>query len=248
MNVWVYEDSFEGLMTVVYAWFYAKEKPCKMVTEGNFQQDLLSNVKFIVTDAHQAQKVADGIVHKLGKEIFELLIKAYLSEDVKIAEIIVQFLDYGFKRGAQVVNHLSDPRVAAFIGRSTAVSRESHKLIGMIRFVELSNGILYGAYDSTYNQVLILAPHFSQRLGNQVWVIHDTKRGIGAFYQKGQWHMGEMPENFGIQLSQDESLFQNLWKKYYKHIAIEERKNEKLRRQNMPKKYWHFLTEMQASS
>lgn len=245
MNVWVYEDSFEGLMTVVYTWFYTKEKPFKILAEQHFQQDLLSDVKYIMTDQHQAQKVAEGIVNKLGKDTFELLIKAYLSEDAHIAEIIIQFLEYAFKKGAAVVNHLSDPRVAAFIGRSTAVSRESHKLIGMVRFVELSNGILYGAYDSTYNQVLILAPHFAQRLGNQVWVIHDTKRGIGAFYQKGDWHMGEMPENIGVQLSKDETLFQNLWKRYYKHIAIEERKNHNLRRQNMPKKYWHFLTELQ---
>lgn len=245
MNVWVYEDHFEGLMTVVYAWFYSKEKPYRMVAEQHYQQDLLSHVKYITTDSHQAQKVVDGIVNKLGKDTFELLIKAYLSEDVNIADIIIQFLDYAFKNGAKVVNHLSDPRVAAFMGRSAAVSRESHKLLGMVRFAELSNGILYGAYDSTYNQVLILAPHFAQRLGNQVWVIHDRKRGIGAFYQKGQWHMGEMPENLGVQLSEDETLFQNLWKRYYKHIAIEERKNHNLRRQNMPKKYWHFLTELQ---
>lgn len=83
-----------------------------------------------------------------------------------------------------MVNHLSDPRVAAFKGRSAAVSRESHKLLGMVRFVELSNGIFYGAYDSTYNQVFGFTPHFAQRLGNGLG-IHDRKRGIGAFIKKG---------------------------------------------------------------
>lgn len=56
--------------------------------EQHYQQDLLSHVKYITTDSHQAQKVVDGIVNKLGKDTFELLIKAYLSEDVNIADII----------------------------------------------------------------------------------------------------------------------------------------------------------------
>lgn len=245
MIVWVYEDSFDGLLTIIYTWFHSQVKPDQIITESLYQLDLISEIKEIITDINQAQKVADGIIKKLGKEVFELLIKAYLSEDVQIAKIIIHFLEYAFKKGAIVINHLSEPRVAAFMGRSAAVSRESHKLIGLIRFVELDNGILYAAYESTYNQVLILAPHFAKRLGNQIWVIHDTRREIGAFYQKGEWHMGKMPIGFEVVLSSEEGHFQGLWKEYYKHIAIEERKNEKLRQQNMPQKYWHFLTEMQ---
>ena len=36
----------------------------------------------------------------------------------------------------------------------------------------------------------------------------------------------------------------DLWLRFYDSIAIDERKNEKLRIQNMPKKYWKNLPEM----
>jgi len=38
-------------------------------------------------------------------------------------------------------------------------------------------------------------------------------------------------------------MVQMLWKKYFKSMAIEERKNLKLQQQNMPKKYWKYLVE-----
>ena len=36
----------------------------------------------------------------------------------------------------------------------------------------------------------------------------------------------------------------DLWLSFYDAVAIDERKNEKLRMQNMPKKYWKHLPEM----
>ncbi len=244
MCVWVYDGSFEGLLTVIYAWFKSTNKPFKIEDEKHYQADLLLEEIRIITDSDQARRVSNGIMEKLGKESFELIVKAYLSEDEEIALIIIRFLEYAFKKGPQVIQHLADPRVANFAKRSAAVSRESHKLIGLIRFVELSGGILYGAYESTYSQLLILAPHFSQRLSNQCWVLHDKARNMAAFYREGQWHITPLNIDISIEITDTEQLFQDLWKRYYKHIAIEARKNEKLRIQNMPKKYWNYLTEL----
>ena len=247
MFVWVYDGSFEGLLTTIYAWFYTKDKPSKIVEANRFQGDLLYEEIAIVNDAVQSQKVADGIMKKLGSETFELMMKAYLSEDEDIAMIIIQFLEYAFKDGAKVIKHLADPRVAAFANRSAAVSRESHKLIGLIRFVELEGGILYASYESTYSQLLILAPHFAQRLSNQIWVIHDIKREQAAFYRNNEWYMTALAADFTVTQTAAEEMFQGLWQRYYKHIAIEQRKNENLRRQNMPKKYWKYLVELKGN-
>jgi probable DNA metabolism protein len=43
----------------------------------------------------------------------------------------------------------------------------------------------------------------------------------------------------------DEKEYRKLWKKFYDSVAIEERKNEKCRMGQMPKRYWKNLTEMQ---
>jgi probable DNA metabolism protein len=44
-------------------------------------------------------------------------------------------------------------------------------------------------------------------------------------------------------LSEDEILFQRLWKQYFRSICIDQRLNLKLHRQKVPKKYWKYLTE-----
>ena len=46
------------------------------------------------------------------------------------------------------------------------------------------------------------------------------------------------------QLAEDEMMYQNLWKKYFDSIAIEQRRNERCQKNMMPVKYWKNLTEM----
>ena len=38
--------------------------------------------------------------------------------------------------------------------------------------------------------------------------------------------------------------YQKLWKSFYNALAIEERRNEKLRQQHCPKRFWENMTEM----
>ena len=44
----------------------------------------------------------------------------------------------------------------------------------------------------------------------------------------------------------DEKLFQQLWKTYFKSVAIRERINPVKQRKDMPVRYWKYLTEKQT--
>ncbi|MBQ2881820.1 MAG: DUF4130 domain-containing protein, partial [Clostridia bacterium] len=41
-------------------------------------------------------------------------------------------------------------------------------------------------------------------------------------------------------------IFADLWKQYYRTVAISSRKNERLRRQYMPRRYWKYLIETEG--
>ncbi len=43
----------------------------------------------------------------------------------------------------------------------------------------------------------------------------------------------------------DERLYQQLWRNYVRYTAITERTNPRKQRQDMPVRYWKYLTEMQ---
>ena len=46
-------------------------------------------------------------------------------------------------------------------------------------------------------------------------------------------------------MADDEKLFQDLWKGYFKALTIKERINLKLQKQHMPRRFWKYLTEKQ---
>jgi probable DNA metabolism protein len=46
-------------------------------------------------------------------------------------------------------------------------------------------------------------------------------------------------------LEEGEEFYQKLWKSYFKHITIQERKNLRLQRQHMPRRFWKYLPEKQ---
>ena len=46
-------------------------------------------------------------------------------------------------------------------------------------------------------------------------------------------------------MDKDEKLFQRLWKTYFKSITIKERLNPRKHKQDMPVRYWKYITEKQ---
>lgn len=46
----------------------------------------------------------------------------------------------------------------------------------------------------------------------------------------------------------EEEGFQQLWRDYYRHMAIRERNNPTAQRSFLPKKYWAYLTEMSGKT
>ena len=77
-----------------------------------------------------------------------------------------------------------------------------------------------------------MGDHFRDRLGDQRWVVYDVGRLVD----------GRLDEEL---MDKDERLFQQLWKTYFKAICIKERWNPRKHRQDMPVRYWKYLTEKQ---
>ena len=78
------------------------------------------------------------------------------------------------------------------------------------------------------------------------------KRAVFYSHEEKDWSIIESAdmtlfenskENQEVHLDQEEKQFQELWKDYFKNIAIEERKNPRLQKQFMQKRYWKYLTE-----
>lgn len=244
MRVYLYDGSFEGMLTCVYEGYYLKENIGGIYNTYQYKPELFHEAKFIITDPEKAEKVAFAIVSKLSELFFHKVLNAFFSEDYHAASYIYKLLRHGFKHGPEVIMHEANETVSKVVKLSNAVGRETHLLVGLVRFVKLKGDIYYCQFSPTYNQVALIAEHFADRFSEQIWVIHDLGRNIAVFFDKKQWYVNEF---YGLDeyiLDDEELLYQGLWKTFYKHIAIKERYNPKQRRNFMPKKYWKYLIEM----
>ena len=168
---------------------------------------------------------------------------AYLSELPRHGITILKYLQLGFKFGPQVDLNLSNDIILKMDNINYKVGMEKHRMLGLIRFKQLENGILYSSIEPDYNIVGLLAPHFASRMMNENWAIHDVKRGIGVLYNKKEWVIKDIEVTDSLIIKEDEEDYQELWKAYFKSIAIQSRINPKLQKRNMPMRYWKHLVE-----
>ena len=128
---------------------------------------------------------------------------------------------------------------------SQKVKKETHLFLGILRFKKLKNGIYYSKIEPDNNITMLIADHFAKRMADQPWIIHDAKRNIFALYNTKQVVFAmEQEINISSDIC-DDRKFETLWKNYFHAIAIESRKNLRLQKSFMPRRYWKNMPEKQ---
>ena len=190
----------------------------------------------------------EGAVEKYSPELYSYLCAAYLSEITGFEMTLFRFLSAVKERGIEVIDNLSDERVLAAYRLTQKVYGEKHRMLGLLRFSELSDGTFYAPFEPDHNFAGLVAPHFARRLAKQNWIIHDVARNIGAIYRMDSRRLSlfDIDVSSPLRYSDQELEYRTIWKRYYKEIAIPERRNPSCQKRFMPARYWKYLTERQS--
>jgi probable DNA metabolism protein len=244
MMVYVYDGSFEGILTAVFEAYVRRERPALILPAQNLATNLLDRYEDIVTAQEKCDKIVQAIRTKISEDALHQVSQVYLADFNDPGTLIYNYLRLGFRLGAEVDNHLHESCVFDVHAVSRKVSREVHRFEGLLRFVKTEWGIYYAKLEPDHNIAALLAPHFAARLSDQNWIIHDTKRGIAVLFNRQEWIITDnLPEAL-TNLADSEALVQDIWRQYFQSIAIAERKNSKLQKNLMPTRYWKNLTEI----
>ena len=245
MFVYTYDGSFDGLLTCVYQYYYSTKKAETITYKYNYLPDLIHEEVYIETDEEKSTKVITAIESKIGSAALKNIFTLFLSEEKGIEMLILNYIKLGFKIGPEIHNHLHNPIVAETAKCCRRVNYEAHRMCGFVRFKCISEEIYYSSIEPDHNILTIIAPHFSERFSNQKWLIHDIKRDLAIIYDTNQWVLSPFNKSDAkILLSTAEGIYEELWKTYYKTVAIKERENPRLRRQMMPQRYWKHMLEV----
>ena len=103
---------------------------------------------------------------------------------------------------------------------------------------------LYARIEPDADILAFIAPHFTERVGDRPWMIHDLARSQAAVYDLTRWRLvREIDLAAEPAYTPGEEECVRLWRGYFEHLAIPERRNPRLQRQHVPVRYRKNLVE-----
>lgn len=241
--IYVYDGTFDGLLCCVFEAFLSKCPPNDIVRRGFVEVGLFDKVVEIETDKVKAERVYAGIVKNISGDALYCAYVAFMAE-IAVREMdIFEFLRLGFKYGGAVLGMMNHDAVLSVMKLKSKAFREAERLFGFVRFEELEGGIYYAELEPTHNVLELLAKHFEDRFPNQCFIICDKGRYLTAVYDTHELVItASVPDNLPPR-SESENEYRRLWRGFYDAVGIAERRNPKLHRAMMPKKYWKYIIE-----
>lgn len=250
--IYLCEDSLEGIFTAVYTAYEDRNghENNKIQIPGDmFSQELFANYIFVDMDFEKAAKIARTLKEKVSGQVYEFLQKTAVSYQLEKADAIYRVIILALKMGNRVLEHLTDPNVQYLMELERHISNEIQHEIQFLRFEELMNGVLFGRINPKNALLPYLAEHFADRFSGENWVIADTVHGTVLIHEKNRGCSLVKAEDVDFdalspQCSEDEELWQKLWKKFVDSIAIKERINPGLQRQMLPMRFRKYMKEL----
>ena len=143
-----------------------------------------------------------------------------------------------------------DPLVRTVLESAQKVGREIHRLMGLLRFNPINDGIWLAKCAPDNSILPVFAYYFTMRFGDASWAIIDEKRGMALVRLSGEEpSVGPIAAfSFLSDLSPAEDDWEKLWQSYHRSVFIENRKNPGLQIQLMPRRYWKYLPEVNQNS
>lgn len=255
MTLFIYDHTFDGILSCIFYAYEHKTFPDIILSETAQRPLFADKLYHIETEEKKSRRVWTALEGKLSKSAQNMALLVWLS-DLPETEMVL------FRYFRKIIDHqkgfemnFGDSDVIRIKEIARKVNGEAEKIRQFVRFQKTKDGIFFAPISSRYNVLGLVAPHFRSRYPNQSWILYDTERNFGLYYdthdlQEITFSLEDL-KSFkskkleSEKLSETEIYYQNLWKEYFETIAIKERFNPKLQRQHMPKRFWKYLTEMQ---
>ena len=255
MMVYIFDGTMDGLLTAVFDAFAMHEQPETLLTEGEALPLFCERTQTVHTDEEKARRVWTGLEKKLSREVMKLISVSWLSELKELNGHLFRYICKVFTAGKGIERHFADPDVLAVTNIARKVLHEQLRMKQFIRFQKAKDGTYLGVVSPDHNVLPLIIDHFQDRFNDQPWLIYDAKRHYGFNYD-GKTVIritfedeaavpfnlanGKLDESV---MSSDDQLLQDLWRTYFKAICIRERMNPRKQLNDMPRRYWKYMTE-----
>lgn len=250
-----YDGTFDGFLSVVFHVYEHKKEPAAISQTFSSTPDMFAErISIDATEGH-AHRVWEGLVNKTSlssARLFHIAFRAGIKNKEMVLWRYVKKVFLKEHKGYH--QNMLDEDVYHVFKMARQVKREAHLFLGLVRFEKSSDDIFFAPVEPDHDILDMIAGHFKSRFKTQKWVIYDTGRNYGIFYDldiinRVTFENLQMEENTGklkgSAATDKDDYFRRLWKKYYQSVNIQARENHKQLLRMMPRKYWKYLPEKQ---
>ncbi len=240
---YLYDGTFEGLLTCIYENYYT-EKASGIFREETYQSNLLGGCMEVKTDPQKAVTVYEAIEKKISSYDLRRIYKVFLSNDEYKETKILRYVILGFRMGGGISMMHSDPVVLDVQSAEKKVNVECERMMQFVRFSVMENNVLYAEVEPDHDVLELIADHFCDRYKNDPFIIRDVGRNKALAAYQHRWYISDFDASDVPGVSADEEKIRTLWRDYFSNIAIKERTNPRCQKKFMPERYWKHLTEL----
>lgn len=256
MTIFIFDNTFEGLLTSIFEAYSRRTFPDALLPEGEPLPLFHEEVFTVITEEEKAKRVWRGLQKKLSSGALSCLAQCWLAEEAETPMLLFRYIRKAIDAPRSIETNFADPDALEFSRMWKRVDWERLRMLQFIRFQKAADGTFFAAVEPEKNALPLAIDHFKDRFADQPWLIYDIKRAYGFYYdlkevrqvtfeegsREGHLVTGMLDESL---MDKDEKLFQQLWKTYFKAICIKERLNPRKHKQDMPVRYWKHMTEKQ---
>jgi probable DNA metabolism protein len=185
---------------------------------------------------------------RLGHDRCRMIYEAYLSAKPGIETLLLRYVQSvltGRHTKASIAVKIELEKL------SRRIRREAHRIKGFARFMRTGQDEYMALIAPRYDILPLVREHFESRFADQRWLVYDTRRRYGLYYDQkraSEVRMADVKvQTMRRERHVDELRCQNLWRRYYKAVNIQQRDNPSLHLRQLPRRFWHYLPEKQPS-
>jgi probable DNA metabolism protein len=240
-------------MTAVFDAYNRRTFPDRLLGTDETEPLFVDESYKVLTQDDKSMRVWKGLEQKLKANTLNMITYVWMSELPGSDELIFRYIRKTFDSPRSIETNFADEDVLRMQKTAQKVSKERHRLIELVRFQKAADDVFFAPVAPDHNCLPLTLGHFKDRFHDQKWILYDTKRNYGYYYDltsitemtldsSDLFPGGKLDESL---MAADEKLFQDLWRGYFKAMTIKERINPRLHRQHLPQRYWKYLTEKQ---
>ena len=250
--IYQYDRTLDGMLTCVFDTYARRERPTQILANTDPLPLFTEHIHHVTTDTGKAGRVWRKLESQLTREALRAITISHLSEQPTLDLPLFRYLAKAVVASRGFEHNFSDEDVLCVTNMARRVSRECLHIMQFVRFQKAADGTFFALVEPDCNVLPLAINHFSDRFNDQPFLLFDKRRQYGYYHADGQtthvtpdqqaphFITGRLDDTL---LAPDEKLYEQLWQTYFKAICIRERLNPRKQRQDMPVRYWKYLTE-----